>query len=286
MKNLQEEIQRSKKLMGLSEGLNLQKKKYQDKYFDNNTHEEFPYSEIDKHPKWYKLEFDNMGHFIYRETNKGFWKRWEYDQHGNIICYRTKNGKWEKYEYDNRGNTTYYENSDGIWYKWEFDQRGKIIYCETSYGSWIKREYDADGNQIYMENSDGDIVDNRNGQLSEGLNLPPITPVGFTKNIINHMDLRVENPDKNDPNYIGYYDKDNNLVMDENISGKFEKGWFSISYEKIYTPIARKFKLDSYDTVAPIIKQALEELLNKKIEFVHNVGESGKGSIIWHRRKY
>ena len=60
----------------------------------------------------------------------------------------------------------------------------------------------------------------------------------------------------------------------------------TFSYEKIYTPIARKFKLDSYDTVAPIIKQALEELLNKKIEFVHNVGESGKGSIIWHRRKY
>ena len=51
MKNLKEEIQRSKQLMGLSEGLNLPKKSYQPQYFDWNTNEEFPFSEINNHSR-------------------------------------------------------------------------------------------------------------------------------------------------------------------------------------------------------------------------------------------
>ena len=92
MKNLKEEIQWSKKLMGLSEGLNLFKSNNNEKYFDNNTRQEFPYYEIDKHPRWYKLEYNNNGQIIYVERSDGYWSKREYDDDGNQIYFESSQG--------------------------------------------------------------------------------------------------------------------------------------------------------------------------------------------------
>lgn len=62
-------------------------------YFDDDTYEEFPKSEINKHPVWYKIITNNKGAVVYYE---------QYD------------GYWAKYEYDNNGNQIYYENSDCV----------------------------------------------------------------------------------------------------------------------------------------------------------------------------
>ncbi len=125
----------------LFEGLMLGYKKFPDKYLDSLTLKEFPKSEINKHPRWHKQEYDNNGNIIYEETYYGYWTKWEYDNNGNKIYYKNSKGYWIKREYDEYGNEIYYENSDGYWEKWEYD------------------EY---GNEIYYENSDGQIDDRRN----------------------------------------------------------------------------------------------------------------------------
>ncbi len=119
---------------GIEEGLMLGYKKFPDKYFDSLTHKEFPKSEINKHPRWFKEEYDNNGKLIYHETYYGYWSRWEYDADGNQIYYETNNGYWIKKEYDTDGNLIYKENSDGFWEKWKYDEYGNEIYYEDSYG--------------------------------------------------------------------------------------------------------------------------------------------------------
>ena len=52
-----------------------------------------------------------------------------------------------------------------------FNENGKIIFDQWNPNHWIKYEYDQFGNEIYYEDSDGNVEDNRNGQLNEGLNL-------------------------------------------------------------------------------------------------------------------
>ncbi len=88
-------------------------KKYPDKYFDYTTDQEFPYDQINEHPAWYKIEYDNNGNEIYAETNSGDWSKWEYDEYGNEIYFEDSNGYWKKWEYDTASNVIYYENSDG-----------------------------------------------------------------------------------------------------------------------------------------------------------------------------
>ena len=107
--------------------------------------------------------------------------------------------------------------------------------------------------------------------LREGLNIPKMTPVSFAKNTINKLVVRVENPDTHNPNYISYFDVNDNLIMDENQ----KNGWFAISSEKIYHPIHHQFPQlnHNYETIAPIIQQALEEILKKDIGFIHNVSK-------------
>ena len=115
----------------LDEGLNLFKKPFPDRYFDLDTFKEFSYYEIDRHPRWYKEEYDDAGNETYYEDSDGYWSKSEYDEWGNDI---------------------YRESNDGGWEKWEYDKDGKhCIYNETSYG--------------------GVVFDKRNGQLDEGLNL-------------------------------------------------------------------------------------------------------------------
>ncbi len=74
------------------EGLMLSKKKYQPKYFDWDTDEEFPYEEIDQHPEWYEHEYDNNGNTIYYSTSYGYWEKREYDENGNEIYYEDSDG--------------------------------------------------------------------------------------------------------------------------------------------------------------------------------------------------
>ena len=124
----------------LNEGLNLFKKPFPDRYFDYNTNKEFSYYEIDRHPRWYKVEYNESGKVIYKEFSDGY---------------------WEKYEYNKLGDLTYYENSDGYWEKYEYDQRGNEIYCEFWDGSWVKKEYDRFGQLKHTTYSEDTIVENR-----------------------------------------------------------------------------------------------------------------------------
>ena len=96
MKNLKEEIQWSKKLMGLSEGLNLFKSNNNEKYFDSTTHKEFPYYEIDRHPLWYKFEYNKLGDLTYYEDYTGEWLKVEYDNERNIIYREDSYGRIER----------------------------------------------------------------------------------------------------------------------------------------------------------------------------------------------
>ena len=93
-------------------GLMLSYKKFPDKYFDINTGKEFPHGDIDKHPWWYKYEYDINNRVIYQENYDGYWTKWEYNQRGNEIYKEESDGYWEKREYDDNGDMTYYENSN------------------------------------------------------------------------------------------------------------------------------------------------------------------------------
>lgn len=155
----------------LNEGLNIPKKKFQDKYFQNEK--EINVNDIKPGEFWYKHQYDNNGNKIYYENSYGW---------------------WEKYEYDNKDKLKYQINSDGYWvkyeYEYEYDQWGYFIYSIDSYGYWTKGEFDADGNEIYFEDSEGEIEDNRmNEQLfySKLSLLEVLTPsdISQIKTIIN-----------------------------------------------------------------------------------------------------
>ena len=88
-------------------------KKFPDKYFDSYTSEEFPQSEINKHPRWYRSEYDDKKNVIFRQYS---------------------DGSWSKREYDNNGYDTYFEHSSGYWAKWEYDADGNVLYYENSRG--------------------------------------------------------------------------------------------------------------------------------------------------------
>lgn len=117
--------------------------------------------------------------------------------------------------------------------------------------------------------------------LSEGLNLPKRTPVTIVMNFIKDLIVNIDNPDTSDPIYLSYYDKNGRLVLDENIGGKHQKGWWSISFEEIYHPLSEQLNLLGYDALAPVIKNALENIFNKPVNFIHNVS---KIELKWYRK--
>jgi hypothetical protein len=88
-------------------------KKFPDKYLDLNTLDEFPYEEINEHPRWYKYEYDNNGKLIYHESFRGYWAKFEYDEYGNQIYFENDDGYYSKREYNEAGKQIYYENSNG-----------------------------------------------------------------------------------------------------------------------------------------------------------------------------
>lgn len=207
------------KMMSLSEGLMLGYKKFPDRYFDLNTNEEFTHSEINKHPVWYKEEYDNNGKRIYWEDSHGRWEKWKYDEDGNEI---------------------YWERNDGDWVKWKYDENKLLVYYEKSNGYWAKWERDTDGNKLYYENSDGHVEDNRN-QIQEGLMLQYkdlSTPELWFKDLVNQMEIYEENLvgiDKvitfhiNGVPYMEYYDFSN---------------LFNYCYDYIDSVLENKFGMD------------------------------------------
>lgn len=77
-------------------GLMLQYKKYQPKYFNWNTHEEFPAKDINIHFDWYREEYDNDGNITSRNYSDLFWEKWEYNKNGNEIYYENSQGQIRK----------------------------------------------------------------------------------------------------------------------------------------------------------------------------------------------
>ncbi len=77
----------------INEGLMLPYKKTYVKYFDEETDEEFPYNEIDEHPNWYKIEYDQDGKTVNFDRYDGYWHEWKYGPTGNPIYFRNSRGK-------------------------------------------------------------------------------------------------------------------------------------------------------------------------------------------------
>ena len=82
--------------MGLSEGLNLFKKKFPDRYLDGITGQEFPYSEINNYPSWYRNEYDQAGNRIYFEDSNGYWEKRAYNDAGKLRYIEDSKGYREK----------------------------------------------------------------------------------------------------------------------------------------------------------------------------------------------
>ena len=80
----------SKREVQANEGLNIPKKKHQDKYFQNDI----------------EVGVDDL-------IEDYPWEKYKYDNNGNLIYYEAFDGYWYKYEYDNYGNNVYYEDSYG-----------------------------------------------------------------------------------------------------------------------------------------------------------------------------
>ncbi len=160
----------------LSEGLMLGYKKFPDRYFNLYTRKEFPKSEINEHPWWYKEEYNENGKIIYREYNDGYWQKREYDKDGNEIYLEDRDGiirdkrnriqeglmlGYKKFpdKYFDRYTRKEFPKSEidkhPQWYKTEYDNNGNEIYIEFYDGDWRKYEYNADENMIYMEDDDG-----------------------------------------------------------------------------------------------------------------------------------
>jgi YD repeat-containing protein len=88
-------------------------KKFPDKYLDSKTGIEFLISEINKHPEWYKYEYDTDGNLIYIKKSDGWWVKREYNEDRRVICREYYDGTWIKYKYDENGKQIYYEDSNG-----------------------------------------------------------------------------------------------------------------------------------------------------------------------------
>lgn len=238
----------------IHEGLSLPKKKYQPKYFDWDTHEEFPYEEINEHPRWYRSEYDDKKNVIFRQYS---------------------DGSWSKREYDNNGYDTYFEHSGGGWIKREYDIYGNVLYYEDSYGYWEKFEFDKYGKKIYEENSNGYIEDNRD-QIQEGLMLPYKSKEQIAIDHIHDIVHTVKDPDPYDVSFVGFYDKNGNLVID------YINGRYSISAEKIYDPIQNYTKTDSYETTMPYIENALQKLFSYDI-INNTINNVSRLETFWYR---
>jgi hypothetical protein len=104
--------------------------------------------------------------------------------------------------YDDNSNLLYYEDPNGYWAKREYDDYGNLIYRENSYGYWEKREFDHNGNMLYFEDSDGEIVDNRSGNINES----------YDSNFINRVIEVLELPYFKSLDSMGIDDKD--LIQD------------------------------------------------------------------------
>ena len=151
-----------------NEGLNLEKKKYPDKYFDKYGNE----VESDYYPIDHINSYNQQGEIIARDYEDGRWEKWEVDNKGNGIYYESSEGYWCKWEYNADEEEIYYENSDGYWVKKEYDDRGNNTYFENASGYWEKWEYNTNNKLIYRETSEiGITLDLRNKPLDEGLNL-------------------------------------------------------------------------------------------------------------------
>ncbi len=217
-----------------NEGLMLPYKKFPDRYFDYYTDREFPKSEINEHPQWYKEEYDNNGNEIYYESFKGYWIKKEYDNNENQIYWEDSNGDWEKLEYDSNGNLIYKEYSSGYWEKYEYDNNGQRIYYEDSWN--------------------GVTLDNRN-HIQEGLMLEykkfpdryfdDRTDKEFPKSEINkHPSWRKKEYDENGnvvyyENGDGYwakreYDADENETYYENSFGDWSKKEYDENGNVVY----------------------------------------------------
>ncbi len=162
----------------INEGLMLSYKKFPDRYFDNYTGKEFSYEDINKHPLWYKWEFDNNGNRKYYEQSNGYWSKHEHNTDGNETYYENSDGYWEKTTYNQYGNLVYYENSSGIIidkinqineglmlpYKKKhqpryFDGLNGREFNERDideHSEWYKEQYNDNGKLIYREYSNGD----------------------------------------------------------------------------------------------------------------------------------
>ncbi len=109
-------------------GLMLQYKKFPDKYFDWKTDEEFPRNEINKHPLWYRAEYDKDGRLIAKHYYDNTWQRWEYTN-GLLTYYERSDDYWSKHEYDESGNKTRMKDSDGFKVEWDYEN------CEEKTGN-------------------------------------------------------------------------------------------------------------------------------------------------------
>ena len=217
----------------INEGLNLFKKKFTNKYLDWDTGEEFPYTEIDQHPQWYKNE---------------------YDADGNVINSKNWDGSWVRFDYDSENNLIYQEDSNKHWIINQYNYKGQLINSKYSDGYWIKYEYNDRGDEIYYENSDGIIKDNRDEQLDEGLNLFKKPNDTYFDNVTGD-EFNVEDIDKHPDwgkeqydisgNCIYYedsegywrkykYDKNNNCIYLEDSEGSWEKREYDNDNREIY----------------------------------------------------
>jgi hypothetical protein len=120
--------------------------------------------------------------------------------------------------------------------------------------------------------------------LAEGLNLPKINhnEVLFAEKYINRLVIKIKDPDPHDKNYVGFYDKKNQLVMDYCKTGE-NKGKFSISSEQIYDPIQGFANTKTYDETIPIIRKALQKIFPHDIDYISNVSHI---ESFWNRKDY
>ncbi len=110
--------------------------------------------------------------------------------------------------------------------------------------------------------------------LNEGLNLPKLNPTTFAKQLLQRSIITVENPDKSNPDYIGYYNQNHELVMQYclgRIEGNCYDNQVNIDSYSIYRPMQNKFpELDNYDKMMVVLKPVIEEYLQKKVGTIHH----------------
>lgn len=62
------------------------------KYFDSITFKEFPYFDLNKHPKYHIETYNINGQIIYRDFSDGYCVKWEYNEKGELIYWETSSG--------------------------------------------------------------------------------------------------------------------------------------------------------------------------------------------------